>query len=386
MAGFTVVPFVIMQQLGGSARMVGIISALQAVSYASVSLISSPFVTRARNGLHFALIGLVGYTVLFCSAPLVHVPWAYAMLSSMGTGCMGLVWPALWSWVGGEPDLKERARRISHYNISWSIGLSLGPLLAGRLYNLDYRFPFLLIVILIGAVWALVASLPHEKSHYTPVEDTAEEGEARAEYSQASEIHLYAAWIANFMGWMLVGACRSVYAKRVAELVDAGELMLFSSGPLENAVMCFSMLVFAINASRAVVFFVLGHTIAWQHRLGVLVTFQAAAACAVWMLSTTHNLAVMILCCAVVGLNGGAGFFASVAYSLSNPELKHRRAAINEATVGSGSFSGSLMFGLLADAYTVTMPFAWAPAFVSAGVLLEWTFLRYGMWKHGRRV
>ncbi|MDQ1255832.1 MAG: transporter, partial [Candidatus Hydrogenedentes bacterium] len=74
MAGFTIVPFFVMRQLGGGERMVGLIAGLQSIAYAAVSLLSAPFVKHAKNGLNWALLGMAGFGVLFSIAPLIREP------------------------------------------------------------------------------------------------------------------------------------------------------------------------------------------------------------------------------------------------------------------------------------------------------------------------
>ena len=91
----------------------------------------------------------------------------------------------------------------------------------------------------------------------------------------------------------------------------------------------------------------------------------------------------MLLCFAMVGVNGGVCFFAAVYYSLALPARKHQRAAINETMVGGGSFMGSLGFGLLAGWFGLSMPFRWTPLLVVAGIGLQLLLLRYGMRREG---
>jgi len=382
MAGFTVVPFFVLRQLGGGARMVGTICAAQAISYALGSLVSSRFVGRAKNGLNWARVGILGFAFLFGLAPLLRSPYLYGVVSTAGTGCMALVWPALWSWLGAEPDVKLRTRRISNYNVCWSMGLSIGPLFSGPLYTVDYRLPFLCVFAITLIAWTLVMFLPHEKTHFMPAPGGLDE--ARAAHDEASEAHLYYAWFANMLGWILVGACRSVFAKRVDELVADGRLVvvaedLLSGVTFAKAAIAFSWLVFTINFSRLVLFFLMGRTHRWHYRFWFIVVFQIAAAVAMWRLGITRSFAVMVLCCFFVGVNSGVGFFAAVFYSLSNPARKHQRAAINESMVGGGSFLGSMGFGILAGWYGVTMPFRWCPVIVALGIIIQWGLLRYSI-------
>jgi MFS family permease len=388
MIGFTVVPFFIMRQLGGGARMLGMISAAQGASYGLGSLISARFVGRAKNGLNWARAGILGYAFLFCPAHLIREPYLYGLISTLGAGCMAFVWPALWAWVGGEPDVKLRNRIIANYNVSWSVGLCVGPLFAGPLYKVAYGLPFLLIFFIAAAAFALVVRLPHEKAHFGGASTQVEQ--ERAAHAEVSESHLHYAWFANMFGWLMAGACRSVYAKRVEQLAADDRLAVFGSGlfsglTLTDAVLVFSALVFMINFSRMVLFYWMGRTHRWHHRFLPVIGFQLAAGAAVCWLGVTESFIWMALCFTAVGVCNGFGFLVAVSYSLADPALKHRRAAINEAMVGLGGFAGAMGFGLFAGWFSVTMPFLWFPVVVAAAIAVEWLLFRHGV-RRNRRV
>ncbi|HOZ47811.1 MAG TPA: MFS transporter [Candidatus Hydrogenedentes bacterium] len=379
-AGFSVVPFFVMRQLGGGARMVGVVTAMQSVCYAIISLASSSFVARAKNGLTWARMGIMGYAIMFCLAPLSRNAYVYGAVSTFGSGCMGFVWPALWSWIGGERDPLVRAKRIAHYNIAWSLGLSLGPLISGPLYSIDYHLPFAFMFALAFLAWILVMTLPHETAHYG-LPDVA--GGRADPVDARGEAHLYYAWFANMIGWILVAACRSVFAKRVDQLFEAGRLVTFSERFLTDwsfphAAVAFAWLVFMTNFSRMILFFLLGQTHRWQYRFSLVILFQAIAACAMFALGYTESLALMMACCFLIGLNNGMGFSAAVCYSLSNAQRKHQRSAINESMVGAGGFAGSMGFGVLAGWFGVAMPFRWSFVLVVVAMAAEIALFRYG--------
>ena len=371
MVGITAVPFFVIERLGGGARMSGVLMALHSVAYAVVSLASSGFVERARNGLVWAIVGIADVGVLFSVACLARNPYLYATVSTLGFAGLALTWPALWSWLGAEPDVQLRARRISHYNLAWSAGLAVGPLCSGALYVIDYRLPFLLVFGLAMLALALVLSLPHEKTHYQPAD--AGQHEANAANVRLSEAHLYCGWVACVLGIALLGAARSVFPMRVDALVKAGQLLHY---PGHSAVVAFSLLSFGLNLARVLVFIVMGITHRWRHNFGFLVAFQVAAAGAFWLLGTTTSFVPMLVCFAVVGVNAGVVFFASVFYSLADPVRKHQRAAINEGTIGVGNFAGMMGFGLVAGAYGVALPFRWMPLVIVAGLGAQLLLLR----------
>lgn len=380
MAFVVAMPFFVFRTLGGGAAMSGAFGAAQGAAYAVVCLVSAGFVLRAKNGLNWAITGMMLSTVFICAVPFTRNVWLCGALGTVGIGSLALVWPALHSYVGGEPDRVLRSRRMSGFNLSWSLGFALSPLFAGWLFERDYRLPFVVVFALNVVVLLLLRSLPHERDHHG--RETAEALDLHAASDRASERFLYASWVATMMGNFLVQVTRTVFPRRIEDLVAEGQLrFLFESWSspvlLERAAEKFSWLVFSLSLVAALMFLAMGRTQGWRHRIGLLFTVQAGAAGAFWVLGNTHSLVVMVLCFVVVGVNSGFTFFSSVYYSVANWQQKHRRTAINEGAVGVGGFAGSILFGYLAGKYGIEMPFHYTPlmmgaALVLQGVLLQW--------------
>jgi predicted MFS family arabinose efflux permease len=80
----------------------------------------------------------------------------------------------------------------------------------------------------------------------------------------------------------------------------------------------------------------------------------------------------------MIGFSSALTFFASLSYSVANPDVKQHRAAIHESMVGLGSFSGAILFGELAGRFGTERPFLYAPAFMLAAVIVQYLFLRLG--------
>lgn len=378
--GLTASPFYMFNVLGGQAGMSGVITGTQWALYAVVSLVSAQYVGKLSNGLVMALIGGSGFAILFPLGVAVPNPYFYGVMTTLGMMCPALFWPALQSWVGAEADPKTRTKRLAVYNVSWTLGLTCAPFATWVLSPIDYRLPFLATFLAGAGAVALVASLPHESHMAAPDAD-----ETRAQnvgHTKRSEAHLYAAWFSLLLGSTLFTAVTAVFSYRMEELVKAGMLFLVKSADgiqlTAEPVVYFSGLAIILNAGRAGASVIMGYTHAWQHRFWVLLVFQAAAAGAFWVFSFTTSLAVMALCCAVVGTATGVCFFASQAYSVVDPLKKHRRVALHEGMVGMGCVLGGFGFGLLAEWQGTPWPFANTPLFVAAGLILEALLLRMG--------
>ena len=381
MGGMMALPFYIYNQIGGTETMSGYIGGVQSICYAIACLVSAPFVSRAKNGLTWAVLGMAGFAVFSCFVPMFKDAFVCGAAATIASVALALVWPALHSWVGAEPDPERRADRMSWFNISWSSGFAVSPLIAGPLYDYDYRLPFLVLFVTCLFVIFLVMSLPHEHAHYAAA--SPELIEARAGHDRAGEEHLYAAWCATLVGAAVGGVTRTVYPKRVEELVTAGQLrILFEAQPAHflttGPATKYSWLAFALAITAAASFLVMGRTRRWQHRFQLLFWLQVAAAVAFWVLGNTRSLVVMMLCFVVVGGASGVCFFASLYYSMVNPARKHRRAAVNEGVVGIGGCVGSIGFGYLAGRYGFAVPFHYTPLFIAAALLVQVFLLRYG--------
>jgi MFS family permease len=381
MIGIVVTPFFVLNQLGGSAQTVGIFGAVGAAVYASSALISAGFVSRTKNGLNWAAGGILIYAI-FYTLMAFFSDWRVALaVSCVGSATLSLVWPALHSWVGAEPNLARRARTMSWFNIAWSFGFSTSPLVAGPLYDANYVYAFAALFVICGIALALVKSLPHESAHFE--EPTEALLLARADDDRASEVYLYMGWCTTFVANLLAGGMRYLYPKRVGDLVAAGELRLLwedvpaaflTRAPATN----FSYLAFAFSFATALMFLLLGRTHWWKHRFSFVVVMQIGAAAAYFILARTHSLIVMCLCCSVAGAFLGLAFFSATYYSLSNAKRKHGRASINEASVGFGGFVGSLACGVIAEHYGTETPFLYMPVLITLGIVTQWALLIYG--------
>jgi len=381
MVVFSTTPFFVFNQLGGDEAMAGVVGAIQMAAYALGCLVSSRFVSKTRNGLCWASLGVGLFIILSCLMPMYPRFISCSVIAFSSFVALGLVWPALHSWIGAEPDAAHRARHMASFNIAAGCGFALSPLLGGPLYDLDYRLPFVALACLGAIIVVILQSLPHEnKPPRTPDREQVS-NDAFLKHDTEQEMNLLVAWCAVFVANVLVGATRSVYPKRVMDLLDSGELISTlvrypTSLPNHAPATAFSWLVSALWIATALCFLIMGRTQRWHHSMRLLLWLQVLAGGAAWVLGYTQSLIVMIVCFATIGVNFGVSFFIAMSCSLANPTHKHRQAAMTEGVLGAGCFAGSMAFGYFASSFGVAAPFLFAPVFVGVGVVLQLLLLR----------
>jgi len=381
MTAIVAIPFYVYNQVGGDAMMSGLFGGAQSVCYAATCLVSSRFVGRSSHGMRWAYAGLTFYMILLPSMVLSRNAWIAGGLAAVAWGGLAFAWPAFYSWYGADPDPARRQKSLAWFNIAWSAGFTISPLFAGPLYDRAYWLPFAVVFAGVGAALLLVLSLPRERDYFgTPAHEDADD---RTPIDWKSETFLYASWMATLVANIILAAMRCVYPKRVNDLVASGGLRIFfENSPAHfltvDAATKYSWMGFGCSLFTVLIFLYFGRSTVWRHKLGWLIGIQVAAGAGFWALATTTSLAVMIIAFALAGATLGVAFFSSVYYSVANPRLKHRRAAINEGAVGIGGLLGSVVFGLLANRFGMAFPFQWSPIFITVAILLQFWLLGVG--------
>ena len=397
MAAMTLIPFFCFQHLGGRERSAALIYGVETLSLGMTCFLSAPFVSRWKNGLFGCLIGSLGFGIFYFFASFSKSVTAFCVLTGIAMSFFALAWPAMQSWLGAQPDQEKRTRSFSYLNLAIGLGLIVGPLVEGILYQVNFRAAFAAVLVLGALAAALLFTLPREKDYFTaPPCPVTEKAESTPELNSGlSEIYLYCGWLTNMLGWGLTGAVRTVYAGRLNDLVERHVLVLFSPGsswqfPMAQHAASASALYSALQATLSLGYFaailVLGRTTRWQHRLSVLVALEVVLGLSIWILAGGRSLAVIFACHAALGAFTGFGYLGSQCYSAANPALKHRRIAIQEGLSQSSGFAMPLIFAQCAASYGAVWPFKNAWLIILAYLGFQLLSLRYARLRFSRGV
>ena len=130
----TLIPFFTFQHLGGKERAAALVYGVQTLSLGATFFLSAPLLSKLRNGLTCCLIGAAGFGIFYCASMFASVA-VYCVLASIAMAFFAIAWPAMQSWLGAQRDGKLRTRSFSYFNLSLGLGLTVGPLVAGVLYE-----------------------------------------------------------------------------------------------------------------------------------------------------------------------------------------------------------------------------------------------------------
>ena len=381
MVMLTAMPFYLYDHLHGTVEVPGVIGALQSILYALICIAISRWMNRNRFSMRIAAFGAFYYCTGSAVAVLFPTALGFGAASILAIMGMSIVWPSLHGWLGANPDPQLRSRGMSRFNISWSSGLAVGPLVGGFLYDMDPHAPFVALAVMGVLCFVLLWGVPQEEAYYTTLAD--EPAPDWAAHAERSERYLMSAWIANGMAWALVGVTRLIFTKRVDELVETNTLRLFAEAAppaflTEHPASIYATIAFLLAATSAVVFGLMGKTRHWQHRFRYIAGLQVGSAVAFWVLGYTNSLAVMSLAFMVIGALSGAAFFSSSYYSMALFARRRQRSSINEFFVGLGSFIGPMGVGLIAKYHGIQAPLIFMPLVIFLGLGVQFYLIRGG--------
>lgn len=265
-----------------------------------------------------------------------------ALVPFSGWG-LSLFWPTLQAWLSEfSAGSRQRLNRtMAFFNVSWTAGIMIGPLVAGFIWDTKWWLAF----VIPGALTYLciygVAKTPtHENVVLPPPEQ-------HSLHPERAQLFLYLAWIGNFASWFMRGTVGSLFPQLAKQLH-------FSSGLL-------GVLIFLLSAAQLLMFGITRRDPRWQYNLRALLTAQFVGMAGMALAAIANQPIMFVLAFAAAGLCSGVTYASSLFYALDGiDENRARRSGLHEAVLGSGVVIGPLVGGLLGQHVSLHAPFAGA--------------------------
>ncbi len=304
------------------------------------------------------MLGFTIYIVVFLllSYPSLALYRLYLFMALLGMGG-AMIWPTMEAWIAEIETEEPLNKKVGLFNVSWSGGMVIGPLLGGILFEIKPRLPFyfalaisvFIFLILLWRTSVIGSTIKSTTSFHT--NSLSEEASIR------SSLYTTLSRIAAFTTALSVGTIRYIFPRLGTQL------------GISPSFLGFLMLVFSF--SQMLTFYILGIIHRWHYRILPLIFFQLVVLIGLVIVYMTCSFPLFFLAFIFIGIGMGMVISSSLFYSINALDQRGPRSAIHETIFGSGLFVGSLMGGVIAQKFSLRAPYLVVAVIILAGILIQ---------------
>jgi MFS family permease len=338
-------------KLGASPATLGTLFAANFLIYMIVCVISGHL--SDRLGRRFmTIVAAAVCLIAWYGMGMVQSVAGLLLLAVLSGSGLALIWPPIEAWLADLSGNSARLlnRNIGLFNIAWTGGLMVGPLVAGQLWD-AYGEGVFVVAGSTGLFCLLMAIL-------TP---TAPPADAHV----APPAHVDTRLVTRFlyMAWLVLVGCAFARGMVGGCFPNLGEALRYPKALIGK-------LQFMMAAGQFVAFIVTRMTQGWQYRLSPLWVCAIVSTLSMLTALVTNNPTFFGIAFAMVGASLGVTYMAGITYALSSaPEGRGKMVGFHEGIMGIGLVSGSFLGGLTAQHFGLHSPFGLAALILAIGGL-----------------
>jgi predicted MFS family arabinose efflux permease len=276
------------------------------------------------------------------------------ILAVSGSLCAAFFWPPIQAWLAEIGDRSRLSERLGMFNLSWSVGIMIGPMIGGVLYAIDYRYPWCYAIATNTLILTALSLAKGWRRRDVHVAVNALNDE---EHLEDPGLFFPLALWANFVCWFTLANVQSLYPK-----------VAVANGFSPHLIGC---LLFLVGVTQSMFFVLLRLSRVWHYRLGPLAAVHGTAALGMLLISRSASAPLLALAFPLLGVALGLSYYSSIYYSLCGHKHTGRRTSIHEFMVGTGFFLGPAAGGILAQYAGIRSPFLLCTMLLAATALLE---------------
>jgi MFS family permease len=315
--------------LGANPTQLALLQTSSSVVYVLTALFSGGLSDRVSRSLLARLSTALGIAVCAATVYVDSLNLLYVVAAVLGFSG-SIYWPSIQGAVGAESEPSRVEQTIGWFNVSWSVGKTLGFVVTGWLAARSGG-QALALWIVAGICLPILVLYPadrifrRDERHETGRNDTG--------------VYRTIGYVANFLAFG-VGNVFSGQFYKYAQKAGVG-------GVAPETL--FGLVLGAIYGTQTLMFVVLQRGSKWTYRRGLLYGAQLLAGGAAVAVTFVTTESALIAAAAAVGVGLGFANASSIYYSLHGPAGHGKYAGVHEAVLGAGSFLVPLAGGRLAD-------------------------------------
>lgn len=251
--------------LGASALVLGELGFVGALCY----VIFTPIFGRLVDHIGYRSLLLFGVLTYFLSSLALSLSskiyQLFLFIAFVGiAGAM--FWPSFEVWLTQIRMHESLLKRVSFFNISWCLGLGIGLLIAGILFEAYSHLPFYFASFFsLAIIFLLVGKLRKKKRDalFTNSGGKRMENNSFLDSSfsgQNAPFYLYIGWVANFANYFCIGMIRYLFPKLSIHIGIKPSII--------------GVLLFTVAFFQTVAFYMLGKTERWHYKGTPLILSQ----------------------------------------------------------------------------------------------------------------
>jgi len=277
-----------------------------------------------------------------------------------------MFWPTLEAWIAEKESKRTLMQKMALFNISWSTGFAVGPLVGGILFGMNFKLPFYFAFIVSVSVLLILFYKTPKVSFATKSKSFTDKTVLSEAPPDNFSLYIKISRMANFILCLCTGMVWYIFPKLGIQL-QISPLFL-------------GLLMFILSLSRMLTFYGLGRFHQWHYRIFPLALFQLIAAVGLIMIFIVSSFFLFFLAFVFIGVGLGMTFSSSLFYSVNVTSQKGPSAAIHETVLMSGFLLGPLIGGAVAQEFSLRAPYLVVAAIVVVGIFIQLLIKRrYGL-------
>ena len=257
---------------------------------------------------------------------------------------------------------KDLPVRISSglFIFSWTLGLSVGPIVTGFVYNFSSDIGFFIVIAMSVLMFILFYLSRH--LHFKPKRHKWEEP-----FMRAPRYKVYIGWLIIFVGALVLHTLRFMFLDYgIKEVGLPKSSATFLVGVLSG--------VMSLGALFSAFYFRI------LERKRVFTVVGLLTPIALTLLLISNNFWVFFVSFVFLGFVSGFGYFFGLYYALADQERDSANVAVNEALTGVAALVIPFIVGYLASNFSYFIAFL----FMMIISLISYSIAIYLMWQRKR--